>query len=180
MKRIRLLLLLSGMLCCMSCAHQERVKDVAQTSEPAVKTEDVANETSIELVPVEVAPAEEVSVVAEPAKPPVPKPQNPVVKIVTTKGDITIELYADKAPMTVENFLAYVNSGFYNGTVFHRVMGGFMIQGGGMTPDLQPKTTKAPVKNESYNKLRNERGTIAMGTHQCPGQRDQPVFHQSR
>ena len=168
MKRMRWLLLLSGMLCCMSCGHQERTADLTQKSEPAVQTEKVANQTPVELVPIEVTPAEAAPVVTEPAKTPAPTPQNPQVKIVTTKGDITIELYADKAPLTAANFLAYVNAGFYSGTIFHRVMSGFMIQGGGMTPDLRQKITKAPVKNESYNQLRNERGTIAMARTNAP------------
>jgi cyclophilin family peptidyl-prolyl cis-trans isomerase len=77
-------------------------------------------------------------------------------------GDIEAELYPDKAPETVKNFLAYAESGHYNGTVFHRVIKGFMIQGGGMTADLQQKPTKAPVKNEAGNGLKNEVGTLAM------------------
>ncbi|MEQ9617979.1 MAG: peptidylprolyl isomerase [Deltaproteobacteria bacterium] len=84
----------------------------------------------------------------------------------TSKGDIKIELYKDKAPITVENFLGYVNDGFYDGTVFHRVIPNFMIQGGGFTPDLDQKSTKAPIKNEAENGLKNERGTLAMARTQ--------------
>ena len=84
------------------------------------------------------------------------------VLLKTSMGDITLELYPDKAPKSVENFLAYVGSGFYDGTVFHRVIAGFMIQGGGFTADLRQKKTRAPVVNESKNGLSNLRGTLAM------------------
>ena len=87
---------------------------------------------------------------------------NPEVTIHTGNGDIRLELYPDKAPATVANFLQYARDGFYNGTVFHRVISHFMIQGGGMTADLLQKPTREPVKNESTNGLSNERGTIAM------------------
>ena len=87
---------------------------------------------------------------------------NPRVKLVTNFGEMVIELYPDKAPATVENFLEYVNSGFYEGTVFHRVIDGFMIQGGGFDPSLTKKPTRDPVKNEADNGLLNERGTLAM------------------
>lgn len=84
----------------------------------------------------------------------------------TSKGDIKIELFKDKTPITVENFLSYVNDGFYDGTVFHRVIPNFMIQGGGFTPDFTQKPTKQPIKNEATNGLKNERGTIAMARTQ--------------
>lgn len=80
----------------------------------------------------------------------------------TSKGDITLELYPDKAPLSVKNFLSYVDAKFYDGTIFHRVMPGFMIQGGGMTADLQEKSSRSPIKNESGNGLQNVRGSIAM------------------
>ena len=80
----------------------------------------------------------------------------------TSAGDMTIELYPDKAPKTVENFLAYVNSGFYDGTVFHRVIDNFMIQGGGFTRDLRQKPTRPAIPNEAKNGLSNTRGTLAM------------------
>jgi len=80
----------------------------------------------------------------------------------TTKGDITIELYPEKASITVNNFLSYVDEKFYDSTIFHRVIKGFMIQGGGFTPDFQEKATKPPIKNEAGNGLKNKRGTIAM------------------
>ncbi len=88
--------------------------------------------------------------------------QNPVVVIETNLGSITAELDRRAAPVSVANFLAYAESGFYNGTVFHRVIRGFMIQGGGMTADLQRKETRAPIRNEATNGLSNDRGTLAM------------------
>jgi len=87
---------------------------------------------------------------------------NPQVTLETDKGTVVLELYPDKAPETVANFLEYVRDGFYTGTVFHRVIDGFMIQGGGFTADLVKKDTRGPVKNESDNGLSNARGTIAM------------------
>jgi len=80
----------------------------------------------------------------------------------TSKGEIVLELYPDKAPLTVKNFLDYAEAGFYNGTIFHRVIPEFMIQGGGFTQDMEKKSIKAPVKNEAYNGLKNDRGAIAM------------------
>jgi len=86
----------------------------------------------------------------------------------TSKGDITLELDADKAPATVENFLGYADSGFYDGTIFHRVIEGFMIQGGGFTADMDQKDTRDPVQNEADNGLKNDRGTIAMARTSDP------------
>lgn len=87
---------------------------------------------------------------------------NPLVLMKTSMGDIEIELFQDRAPLTVANFLSYVDKGFYNGTIFHRVIGNFMIQGGGFTPGLVEKKTLPPVKNEAGNGLSNKTGTIAM------------------
>jgi peptidyl-prolyl cis-trans isomerase A (cyclophilin A) len=87
---------------------------------------------------------------------------NPQVEMKTSQGTIIIELYPDKAPKSVENFLQYVKDGFFKGTVFHRVIDGFMIQGGGFTPDMKQKETRAPIPNEGRNGLRNETGTLAM------------------
>jgi cyclophilin family peptidyl-prolyl cis-trans isomerase len=84
------------------------------------------------------------------------------VEFKTNKGNFTVELYPEKAPKTVANFLQYVNDGFYESTIFHRVINNFMIQGGGFERDLFEKPTKAPIKNESNNGLKNEVGTIAM------------------
>lgn len=90
------------------------------------------------------------------------------MKFTTTLGPITIELNAEKAPKTVENFVAYVESGHYNGTIFHRVIEDFMIQGGGMDKDMSSKPTNAPVKNEANNGLKNEYGTVAMARTSDP------------
>jgi peptidyl-prolyl cis-trans isomerase A (cyclophilin A) len=86
----------------------------------------------------------------------------PQVRLNTSVGDIVLELYPDKAPKTVENFLQYVRDKHYDGTIFHRVMDGFMIQGGGFNSDLQQKATRAPIVLEAQNGLKNDRGTIAM------------------
>jgi len=99
------------------------------------------------------------------AQSPAPKARKggkPVVVLTTALGEITLELDPEKAPITVENFLAYVDSGFYDGTVFHRVIPNFMIQGGGLNPNLSQKQTRAPIKNEAENGLKNDAGTIAM------------------
>ena len=90
----------------------------------------------------------------------------PTVRIQTNKGQITIELDAEKAPISTDNFLAYVRSGFYDQTIFHRVIPGFMIQGGGFTTDMAQKKTEAPIKNEADNGLKNLRGTLAMARTQ--------------
>ena len=98
---------------------------------------------------------------AEPVVPSVPMPP-PRVLLSTSMGDITIELLPDRAPMTVENFLSYVRTGQYDGTVFHRVIPDFMIQGGGYMTSLAYKQTREPIKNEANNGLKNLRGTVAM------------------
>jgi len=90
------------------------------------------------------------------------------VKLVTTAGDITLRLYPEKSPVTVENFLAYVDSGFYNGTIFHRVISNFMVQGGGFTTAMTEKVSGEPIVNESRNKLHNIRGTVAMARTSDP------------
>jgi peptidyl-prolyl cis-trans isomerase B (cyclophilin B) len=88
--------------------------------------------------------------------------KNPIVTIATSMGDIRIELDVEKAPITTKNFVNYVKEGFYDGLIFHRVIPGFMIQGGGMDPQMRQKGTKAPIKNEAANGLKNKNGTIAM------------------
>jgi cyclophilin family peptidyl-prolyl cis-trans isomerase len=93
---------------------------------------------------------------------------NPRVLIKTSNGDIALELEPDKAPATVKNFLAYVDEGFYTGTQFHRVMSGFMIQGGGYMADFAEKNTREPIPNEADNGLKNDRGTIAMARTSNP------------
>lgn len=96
------------------------------------------------------------------ASPPPPAAKQTQVKLSTTQGDIILQLEDERAPETVKNFLAYVNSGFYDGLVFHRVIPNFMIQGGGFDKNMIKKATKAPIKNEAKNGLNNIRGSIAM------------------
>ena len=92
-----------------------------------------------------------------------PEPEESIMVVIkTNKGDIKVELNEKKAPVTVKNFLAYVDAGHYDGTIFHRVIDGFMIQGGGFTKEMRQKPTRAPIANEAANGLGNERGTIAM------------------
>ncbi len=93
---------------------------------------------------------------------------NPVVELKTSMGAITLELYPDKAPKTVENFLQYVKEGYYKGTIFHRVIPGFMIQAGGFTSGLVEKKTHDPIVNEASNGLKNDAGTIAMARRGDP------------
>ena len=90
------------------------------------------------------------------------------ILMTTTVGTMTLELDTDSAPKTVENFLSYVASGHYDGTIFHRVIDNFMIQGGGFTTDMEQKSTQAPIENEANNGLKNARGTIAMARTQDP------------
>jgi cyclophilin family peptidyl-prolyl cis-trans isomerase len=101
---------------------------------------------------------------------------NPKVAMQTNKGTITLELHPDKAPKSVENFLAYVDEGFYEGTVFHRVIEGFMIQGGGFTQDMHQKPTHDPVPNEADNGLKNTRGTVAMARTSVPSSATSQFF----
>jgi peptidyl-prolyl cis-trans isomerase A (cyclophilin A) len=93
---------------------------------------------------------------------------NPQVVLHTSKGDITIELYAGKAPKTVASFLSYTRSGHFDGTVFHRVIPGFVIQGGGFTAEMRQKPTQPPIENEAKNGLKNERGTLSMARTSDP------------
>jgi cyclophilin family peptidyl-prolyl cis-trans isomerase len=104
------------------------------------------------------------------------KADNPVVKLETTEGAITLELDRKKAPITVDNFLSYVRKGHYDGTVFHRIMSNFMIQGGGMTEDGRQKDTDKPIKNEASNGLSNARGTIAMARTNDPNSATSQFF----
>jgi cyclophilin family peptidyl-prolyl cis-trans isomerase len=111
--------------------------------------------------------AEEKAVVME-KEPQQVKEQNTKVKMETTMGDIVIELNDKAAPVTVKNFVLYVEEGFYDGLIFHRVIAGFMIQGGGFTPDMAQKPTHEPITNEASNGLKNDRGTIAMARTNNP------------
>jgi cyclophilin family peptidyl-prolyl cis-trans isomerase len=101
---------------------------------------------------------------------------NPVVVIDTDMGIIKVELFADKAPITVKNFLGYVDDKFYDGLIFHRVIPNFMIQGGGFKPGMEQKQAKAPIKNESTNGLSNLRGTIAMARTNQPDSASSQFF----
>lgn len=101
---------------------------------------------------------------------------NPRAVIHTSLGDITLELFAEAAPVTVENFTSYVRDGFYDGTIFHRVISHFMIQGGGMTPDLKAKATAEPIVNESASGISNARGTIAMARTADPNSATSQFF----
>jgi cyclophilin family peptidyl-prolyl cis-trans isomerase len=107
---------------------------------------------------------------------PQPAKANPRVALETSKGKIVIELFPDKAPKTVENFLQYVRSGFYDGVIFHRVIPGFMIQGGGFTADMTQKPTKGTIQNEADNGLRNERGTLSMARTSDPNSASSQFF----
>ena len=102
--------------------------------------------------------------------------QHPHVTLDTNKGKIVVELYPDKSPKSVDNFLQYVKSGYYNGTIFHRVMPNFMIQGGGMTTDMTEKPTDAPIRNEARNGVRNGRGTVAMARTNDPNSATSQFF----
>ena len=93
---------------------------------------------------------------------------NPVVTVKTSEGSFTLRLFRDKAPITVENFLTYVEEGFYEGTIFHRVIPNFMVQGGGFLPDMSQKETHDPIVNEAKNRLHNTRGTLAMARTNDP------------
>jgi cyclophilin family peptidyl-prolyl cis-trans isomerase len=90
------------------------------------------------------------------------KKVNTVVKLETSMGDVYVELYTKESPISAKNFVSYVEDGFYNGTIFHRVINGFMVQGGGFLPGMQEKDTNEPIKNEANNNLSNKRGTLAM------------------
>ena len=96
------------------------------------------------------------------SKPSAQKGKHSMVKLYTNYGVVTLELDAEKAPLSVKNFLDYAGSGFYNGTIFHRVIDGFMIQGGGFEPGMKQKPTKAPIQNEAANGLKNDNYTVAM------------------
>ena len=106
--------------------------------------------------------------------------ENPIVKLETSEGNITVVLFADKAPKTVENFLAHVDEGFYENTVFHRIIDNFMVQGGGFDVDLKQKKTERKVINESKNRLHNDRGTLAMARTSDPDSAGSQFFINQR
>lgn len=168
MKALRLLFLLTlaiGLLLATGCGGSTPPPE--EKAAPETKAEP-ATPPPAEPPPAE-APAEKKEEAAPaPEKKAAPQAKkrapagNPVVVMETSKGTMKIELYPDKAPETVANFLRYVDDGFFDGTIFHRVIKRFMIQGGGMTADMNEKPTRAPIKNESANGLANLRGTLAM------------------
>lgn len=106
--------------------------------------------------------------------------ENPIVKLETKLGDITVLLYADKSPKTVENFLVHVDEGFYENTIFHRVIDNFMVQGGGFDVDLKQKDSGRTVANESKNRLHNDRGTVAMARTSDPDSAGSQFFINQR
>ena len=106
--------------------------------------------------------------------------ENPIVKLETSEGTITVVLFADKAPKTVENFLAHVDEGFYENTIFHRVIDNFMVQGGGFDVDLKQKKTERKVINESKNRVHNDRGTLAMARTSDPDSAGSQFFINQR
>ncbi len=146
------LLLVAGLLVC-GCekeAEDEQAKGGAQSAPADQKPEQPAEEPAQKQV------ESDTKVVKN------------MVKLATSKGDIVVELNQEKAPITVKNFLEYVESDFYDGTIFHRVIKGFMIQGGGFTPDMTQKGAMAPIRNEASNGLKNDRGAIAMARTSDP------------
>jgi cyclophilin family peptidyl-prolyl cis-trans isomerase len=111
-----------------------------------------------------------------PTPPPRPAATGPVVVLETSLGTIRIAVYKEQAPLSVDNFLKYVRAHHYDGTIFHRVMPGFMAQGGGFTPDMKEKPTRPPVRNEARNGLRNSRGTVAMARTNDPNSATSQFF----
>ena len=138
-------ILLSGMMVCLALSVASAVNDPNAPKEKPKMTQSDPN-----------------------APKAAPAPKNPQVEMVTTKGTIVIELDAVKAPITTQNFLTYVKEGFYDGLIFHRVIPGFMVQGGGFNKDMQQKKTHDPIKNEASNGLKNDRGTLAMARTNDP------------
>ena len=122
----------------------------------------VSAQDGLEMPPVPGAADTTIAAAEAPAPEPEQVKETDMVIIKTTLGDIKVKLAADKAPLTVANFLAYVDDKHYDGTIFHRVIDGFMIQGGGFDKEMRQKPTKAPIKNEAANGLLNKRGTLAM------------------
>lgn len=159
MKRQMYMFMLIGWMTavCLTAGCQESEK----TKADAAQVKEIMEQASLEPEIAEVTPIEEP--VAVP-----PPPANPVVKMTTSMGVIQIELYPDKAPATAANFLQYADDGFYNGTIFHRVINRFMIQGGGFTESMKQKPTRPPIVNECGPDLRNARGTIAMARLNAP------------
>jgi len=144
--------------------HEPRRSPAGRTPAPRAADRITRDMTPLPLVPFLLLFQ---AVAAPQPTPPPPAPGNPVAVISTTMGDITVELFKDRAPVSVENFVQYATDGFYAGTIFHRVIPGFMIQGGGFTPDLVEKPARRPILNEATNGLSNTRGTLAMARTQA-------------
>ena len=161
-----------------AAAVAEAAKKTAASAAESIKSSSKkAAEAASDLV--EKAKAKTIGVPAAPeeaAKPAVKVDLKPKVKFSTNMGDFIVELDAEKAPITVKNFMAYVDGGFYTNTIFHRVISNFMIQGGGFTADMNKKTTKAPIVLESRNGLSNLRGTIAMARTNNPNSATSQFF----
>jgi cyclophilin family peptidyl-prolyl cis-trans isomerase len=154
-----------------ACGTQPEPETAPEPQTPAEEASEAPAGTPAAEEPVAVVPppAPTPAPKAAPAPPKKAAPAGPPVVVMTTnKGTIRIELFPDKAPKTVANFLAYVDDKFYDGTIFHRVIPNFMIQGGGLTPDMAEKNTRAPVENESQGGDSNVRGTISMARTSDP------------
>lgn len=142
---------------------------MAGCGEPDVPPETVEPEPAAKVVPPPEPAPEPEPAPLQPEPEPAPKPAGPPKVVMdTSHGSMTIELYRDRAPETVENFLQYVDEKFYDGTIFHRVIPGFMVQGGGFEPGMREKNTREPIQNESANGLSNLRYTLAMARTQAP------------
>ncbi len=152
MRKTLWILAIFALVFAMGCTEQPKDNGTAKAATEAKEKAPAAKKTQPE-----VAKQNKENVVSE-FKP----GERPVVVMETNQGVIEIELNPDKAPISVKNFLEYVDSGFYAGTIFHRVINNFMIQGGGFTKDLQRKDTRQPIKNEADNGLKNDLGTVAM------------------
>jgi len=157
-KNLLFMLLISIILLSFACKQNEEVStETTQTEVTQRQKQDEKTETTDQDKQAEPTPAPESAEAVTKTE-----GGNPMVLMKTSKGDIKIELDQENAPITVENFIGYVNNGFYDNTIFHRVINNFMIQGGGISTDMQQKPTKEPIKNEARNGLTNDRGTIAM------------------
>ena len=117
---------------------------------------------SLQAMPPDPQPRTRVQVPPLQAPAPTPAPGNPIVVVTTSVGEITLELFKDQAPVSVENFLQYAREGFYEGTIFHRVKPGYVVQGGGYSREMVEKSTRPPILNEATNGLKNTRGSVAM------------------
>ena len=153
------------MTVCLFCGCEE--EKLATDTAANEKTESKTTEPATQTPPAALKPQ------------PAPQPTSASmvsVKMQTSKGDIVLELDAEKAPVTVKNFIAYTKAGAYDGTIFHRVIPSFMIQGGGFAPDMAQKPTQAPIVNEASNGLKNSRGTIAMARTNNPNSATNQFF----